>query len=116
MENELNSSASIREHLLARQKELNTRLERLRADRRREGEPLSSDAPDRAIQQENDEVVDSIGSAINVERAAITAALRRLDEGRYGVCETCGGQISAKRLAAVPYAADCQSCAAQAAS
>lgn len=108
--------SQVRQRLLARREELAERQERLHADRRREAEPLSSDAPDRAIQQGNDAVVDSIESAAEVEINEIAAALRRLDEGSYGVCETCAGPIGELRLDAVPYAVQCQSCAAQAAS
>src|SRR6516162_867226 len=36
--------------------------------------------------------------------AAVDAALRRLAEGRYGVCERCGQPIGAGRLAARPAA------------
>ena len=43
--------------------------------------------------------------------AAADAALRRLDEGRYGVCGRCGQPIGAKRLAARPTAAMCVRCA-----
>ena len=43
--------------------------------------------------------------------AAADAALRRLDEGRYGVCERCGQPIRAERLAARPTAAICIRCA-----
>src|SRR5438552_16665161 len=43
--------------------------------------------------------------------AAADAALRRLDEGRYGVCGRCGQPIGAKRLAARPAAAICVRCA-----
>ena len=89
-------------------------MHRLSDDRRRVVDPLSADAPDRAIQRENDEVVDSIGEAAGAESRAIAAALLRLDEGRYGVCESCGSQIGANRLAVVPFAVQCQSCAAQA--
>src|ERR1700749_919679 len=39
--------------------------------------------------------------------AAAKAALRRLDEGRYGVCERCGQPIGAERLAARPTASTC---------
>ena len=45
--------------------------------------------------------------------AAIDAALRRLVEGRYGVCERCGQPIGAERLAARPAAATCVRCAAR---
>jgi DnaK suppressor protein len=110
------SGGQMRQRLLARQKELNARRDRLAADRRREAEPLSADAPDRAIQQENDEVVDSIESVVDSELRAVSQALDRFDAGRYGVCEICGGDIGAKRLAAIPYALQCQRCAAQAAS
>src|SRR5580693_1480676 len=44
--------------------------------------------------------------------AAAEAALRRLDEGRYGVCERCGQPIGAERLAARPTASTCVRCAA----
>src|SRR6266576_3193243 len=43
--------------------------------------------------------------------AAAEAALRRLDEGRYGVCERCGQPIGAERLAARPTASTCVRCA-----
>lgn len=108
--------ADVRERLVARRQELQVRQERLHADRRREAEPLSADAPDRAIQQENDAVVDAIESATEAEMLEVAAALARLDEGSYGVCETCAGPVGERRLAAVPYAVQCQSCAAQAAS
>jgi DnaK suppressor protein len=44
--------------------------------------------------------------------AAVDAALRRLAEGRYGVCDRCGQPIGAERLAARPAAATCVHCAA----
>jgi DnaK suppressor protein len=43
--------------------------------------------------------------------ASAEAALRRLDEGRYGVCERCGQPIGAERLAARPAVATCVRCA-----
>ena len=43
--------------------------------------------------------------------AAAEAALRRLDEGRYGVCDQCGQPIGAERLAARPAAVTCVRCA-----
>jgi RNA polymerase-binding transcription factor DksA len=39
------------------------------------------------------------------------AALARRDEGRYGVCEVCGGPIAPARLAARPAARTCIDCA-----
>ena len=43
--------------------------------------------------------------------AAVDDALRRLAEGRYGVCERCGQPIGAERLAARPTAVTCVRCA-----
>lgn len=114
MLNDTNDIAAIRARLLARQHELAVRSARLHADQRRAFDPLSADAPDRAIQQQNDPVVDSLDDAVASELEAINQALVRLDTGRYGICTSCGHEISEKRLKAVPYADQCQSCMAQA--
>jgi len=44
-------------------------------------------------------------------RADLDAALVRLDAGGYGVCERCGRQIPADRLAVRPAARTCVACA-----
>ena len=45
--------------------------------------------------------------------ADIDAARGRLDAGRYGTCERCGGPVGPARLAARPAAATCITCATQ---
>jgi DnaK suppressor protein len=40
----------------------------------------------------------------------IDAALRRLDEGNYGDCFECGGEIAEARLRALPFAVRCREC------
>ena len=40
----------------------------------------------------------------------VRAALRRADEGTFGICVGCEENINAKRLAAVPSAAFCIAC------
>lgn len=42
--------------------------------------------------------------------AKIQEALERLDQGTYGICEECGGQISEKRLKARPVTTFCIDC------
>ena len=37
----------------------------------------------------------------------IDAALRRIDEGTYGICEACGKPVGIDRLRALPWAAFC---------
>ena len=64
------------------------------------------------------------GDTLNVERERdlalsasatqaveeIDRALRRMDTGRYGICERCGKKISVARLEALPFAALCIEC------
>jgi len=42
---------------------------------------------------------------------AIEAALERIEEGNYGVCEECATKIPKTRLNAIPYASHCVKCA-----
>ena len=46
----------------------------------------------------------------NIE-TRIVRALEKLDDGSYGVCDSCGGPIPAGRLRAVPESALCVECA-----
>jgi len=41
---------------------------------------------------------------------SIDAALRRIEDGTFGICETCGQPISEERLEAIPYATQCIDC------
>lgn len=42
--------------------------------------------------------------------AAVRSALQRIQDGEYGVCQSCDGEISAKRLAALPWVLYCIRC------
>ena len=46
--------------------------------------------------------------------AEIDAALMRVEDGTYGVCEVCGGPIGSARLEALPAARTCIGCAGRA--
>jgi DnaK suppressor protein len=48
-------------------------------------------------------------SAID-EVQEIDEALRRIAEGKFGVCGECGSAISQKRLKAIPYTSQCLVC------
>jgi DnaK suppressor protein len=43
----------------------------------------------------------------------IEAAIERIEDGRFGLCEECGIKIPKPRLEAIPYAALCVDCASQ---
>jgi DnaK suppressor protein len=42
--------------------------------------------------------------------AEIDAALKRIDDGTYGICVNCGAQIAPERLEAMPWATLCIDC------
>lgn len=42
--------------------------------------------------------------------AQIEDALRRMDEGTFGICERCNERIQIERLKALPYATQCMDC------
>lgn len=44
----------------------------------------------------------------------VEAALQRLDQGVYGICENCGREIDVERLEALPYATLCITCQSEA--
>ncbi|NIO69369.1 MAG: TraR/DksA family transcriptional regulator [Anaerolineae bacterium] len=48
-----------------------------------------------------------------VKLEKLEAALQRIEEGTYGVCEACGQAIEPERLAALPIATLCIACAHQ---
>ncbi len=45
------------------------------------------------------------------ELEKVEAALRRLDDGTYGTCTSCGKPIALERLEAIPWAPVCIDCA-----
>lgn len=101
----------IRARLLRRREELRVRSGRASADMRHQDEPLSADFAEQVTQRENDDVLGAISATADNEIILIGQALRRLDEGTYGVCERCGVDIEPERMQAVPYADRCTKCA-----
>lgn len=65
-----------------------------------------------AVEREEDEVLEGMGKSGLAEIEQIRAALSRIEEGSYGVCVTCGNEISADRLDVLPATPFCRTCAA----
>jgi len=103
-----NAHAALRQQLENKKTELLARLERITANLRRGYE---ADSKERALQLENSEVVDALGNEARGEVAKISATLRRIDSGDYGICVECGTGINENRLAVHPYAEECIDCA-----
>jgi DnaK suppressor protein len=58
---------------------------------------------------ERDLAIRNVDYESNVLRQ-VRAALRRVQDGSFGICIVCEGEISPKRLAAVPWAPRCIQC------
>ncbi len=96
--------------LLARKAELTTRLTRIEGEL---DEPADQDVEERAVERQDDEVLEAMGGDGLAELRGIDAALDRISHGRYGICARCGEDIAEARLEAVPHAALCQACHAE---
>jgi DnaK suppressor protein len=88
--------------------ELEARAERIMAELT---EAMSADFEEQAVEAEDDEALLAQEAMIIQKIAAIRAAIRRVDEGHYGLCLTCGEKIAPARLEAIPEATLCISCA-----
>lgn len=49
-----------------------------------------------------------VSDALEKRLVEVNAALARIDEGKYGICEACGGRIEEDRLEADATAATCR--------
>lgn len=47
---------------------------------------------------------------LEIRLREVEAALRRMEEGTYGICQACGRPIDVARLKAIPFAAFCLEC------
>lgn len=94
--------------ILQRLADLGHRIEEIDAEL---GHEMSKDLGEQAIDIEDDEVLENLGHAAKKETGLLMAALRRIEDGTYGICQTCGEDILKERLEAVPYAPLCRNCA-----
>ena len=101
----------------AAQKQLETQLARLlervqkiQGDLRRTPD---RDWQEQAIELENDQVLEGLDEMTLREVRRIRAAFKRIADGMYGICSTCGQTISEERLAAIPSALTCLTCSTE---
>ena len=87
---------------------LSGRIQALESERR---QLADDDFEEQALEREGDEASDALEHAALEESAAIEAALKRIENGSYGRCISCGGAIGLQRLEFVPAAAQCIVCA-----
>jgi RNA polymerase-binding protein DksA len=88
--------------------QLQQRLHKVEQSLRQTPEP---DSEERATSRENDDVLERIEESDREEIGQLQEALARIDAGTYGLCTLCGQSIAPARLAALPYASTCITCA-----
>jgi RNA polymerase-binding transcription factor DksA len=54
----------------------------------------------------------AVGASLRELFEELNAALEKMDNGTYGVCDNCGRDITKKRLEALPWAILCKDCRA----
>jgi DnaK suppressor protein len=101
----------IRQLLTDRMNELTARIELIEEEQHRS---LDDDSEEQAIERADDEPLDAIERAALAEIDQIKLALRRLSDGTYGRCISCGEAIDPRRLLVMPAATTCIFCAAAA--
>lgn len=101
----------IKQHLVNRLAELESRVTAINKDISHLEQPLSNDWSEQAIERENDEVLEALGNASQRELFQIRNAIQRINSGTYQICEHCSKTIPLKRLELVPHTSLCTNCA-----
>ena len=98
--------------MLKKQTELQGRINNTRtAEQSDTSDEDSSGRSGHAHLVESSEIRAGLESEALAELGQIDEALRRLEEGTYGLCSQCGKPIADARLEALPYATECVACA-----
>ncbi len=98
-----------KQKLLNLKQKVSDRISKIDKDIRHEG--MSADWGEQALERENDEVLESLGNASEVELNKIKHALQRIEAGEYFNCSECGAEIPAARLELLPFSTLCVNCA-----
>jgi len=104
--------STIKTKLLGEEQRIAGLLERTHAHIHR-SEPVSADFAEQAIDTENDVVVEALDREGHIELQQIRHALKRIEDGSYGLCGKCGAQIQEARLMTIPETELCIVCASQ---
>ena len=106
-----------RERLLARRARLRGDLTQMEDNALNKDHSKTTSMPNHMAELGSDnfdqEVTLSLLGSENDALNQIEAAIERIEDGRFGQCEECGGKIPKPRLEAIPYAALCVDCASQ---
>lgn len=98
----------IKQDLLERKRILEIELDRLSKEPVSDNQ--SQDDGDQAVSSTLETLRNSIQNAEYEEYVMLEAALKSIQDGRYGVCQDCEQEISEKRLKYYPNAQRCLAC------
>jgi len=105
--------AYLRAKLLERRKALLAHLDRDLAVSVRGLDHVRGDTPDQASDSLERENAGFLAQMDAAQVGQIDAALTKITEGTYGVCEDCGKPIPDRRLRVLPFASLCTKCKEQ---
>jgi len=101
---------TLRNLLTHQRNEALARIRDFRRAQEEDAEPLPGDELDAARALAEVETHAGLIERAEYRLKAIAAAFRRVEEGRYGICEECGEDIAVERLTVLPFAAYCVDC------
>jgi DnaK suppressor protein len=100
----------IRNQLEAERKELIVRIEQEREKASTSGDLDNPDITEMASDYDIQQRTSATAEIFQLRLVEIDQALQRLKEGTYGICSSCGEEISAERLRMDPLAKFCDRC------
>ena len=101
---------TFRKRLETRRQELRHMVTRNQQDGRTADDEATQDVADRAASSYNKEFLFSQSNNDRQLLNMVDSALARINEGSFGECVSCGKEINAKRLEAVPWTRHCIAC------
>lgn len=99
-----------KKRLVTKKDELERFVSRTEKDGRFADEETPQDLADKAANSYTKEFLFSQSNHDRFVLQLVLEALRRIDEGSFGECTHCGGEMQQKRLEAVPWARHCIPC------
>ena len=101
---------SFKKRLETRQQELRRTVTRTQQDGRNADEDTAQDIADKAASSYTKEFLFHQSNNERQTLMMVEGALARIREGNFGECISCGKEINAKRLDAVPWTRHCIEC------
>lgn len=102
--------AKIKEILIIKRETLLSEIRHQLDDTRKRNCNLASDSADRAADSYDGEISYEMAAAGSRELEKISAAIEKIANGTYGICEGCGCAIGRSRINVLPFAIMCTEC------